>query len=130
MYKKVYSKDTVTSGAEPSKPAAAEPVPQAAPILPTAVIAVEVPKATLTVGNEPVFNVSDDSNVILNSKNSSPDVTVPADREVPLPSDAVAELVALPLAVPIKPKYKVVDAAAVALPLAFEVALPVALPSV
>ena len=69
-------------------------------MLPAAPIALLVPNAIFTVGNCPALIVSGVVSSTLCSRKSSPDVTVVAAREVPVPSPAVAEFVAFPLTDP------------------------------
>ena len=96
-------------------------------MLPAAPIAADVPNATLTVGNFPGISVSGASSATLNSRKSSPDVTLVAIREVPVPSPAVAEFVASPLTSPINPKANVVDEADDACPDALVLSAPLEL---
>ena len=62
-------------------------------MFPAAARAEDVPKATFTVGNSPALSIKASESVNLYSKKSSPVVTVPPARDVPLPSPAVTEFV-------------------------------------
>tara|TARA_B110000967_G_C18469875_1_gene356832 strand:- start:158 stop:430 length:273 start_codon:yes stop_codon:yes gene_type:complete len=85
------------SGSEPNNPTAAEPVSHAADVFmfPAAERAEDVPNATDAVGNSPALIVKGPESGNLYSKKSSPDVSVPPARDVPLPSPAVAEFIVL-----------------------------------